>query len=199
MSGILLSIVPGALTTQAPHAMRIFSIIPFVQIISSIGLVWLFDMIRRKGTKYYSIIIGIMMVSIIHFFRQYFQIFPVLHADSFQLPLSNSIRFLIQNEDEYPTILVSNTDALYQSYMYYLYYRMFDPDTYQQSGGTISGGYSERHTIGRIQFRKMDTNTDLVPSPALIIGNIAEFQPGTGFHKVFLNTLGEEKIGALIL
>jgi len=89
------------------------------------------------------------------------------------------MRFPKQND--YDHVVVSNKDALYQSYMFYLYGVVYDPEAYHEYGGTVSGGYAETHTIENIVFRPIAdkdetegltlfvTNTDNVPEGANVI------------------------------
>ena len=39
-SWCLISVLPAAMTTQAPHVMRVFNLLPIPQVLVAIGLVW---------------------------------------------------------------------------------------------------------------------------------------------------------------
>lgn len=143
--------LPAAITTQAPHAMRIFTAIPVIQLLGGLGII-------AVGTLKKPLLIALpflIVLSVAGFGFNYFYVFPRTHSLSFQYSLARALEFLSERQDRYNTVVVSNQGALFQSYMFYLFYSRFDPVRYQELGGTISGGFDKEHTIGTIQFRRV--------------------------------------------
>ncbi len=74
--------------------------------------------------------------------------------------------------------------ALYQSYMFFLFYSQYDPKLYQLQGGTVSGGFAETHKIGKYEFRPINwEKEDKVSS--LFVGNVNDSPLGVSSKRVF--------------
>jgi 4-amino-4-deoxy-L-arabinose transferase-like glycosyltransferase len=163
--------LPASLTTGAPHAMRSYTFIPVWQLIGAYGFLELFRRIKIKNA---GILFLVMMdlgalLTMNSIWRNYFTEFPRLQSNSFQYALNKTLPDVISNEGKYNRILVSNQGDTYQSYMFYLYHAKYDPVIYQKSGGTVSGGYAETHTIGKYIFRPIDWEKDrLLPNTLFI-------------------------------
>ena len=171
LSLIFLSPVSASITTDFPHAMRMFNAIPGPQMLTALGVVYLasFELWRRLKWG----IGGIIVFSCLALFRCYFVNFPVEQSDSFQYPLKQAISYVIENEGDYERIVFSNKDNTFQSYMFFLFYSKFDPVEYQQLGGTISGGFAESHQIGKFEFvssEKLKKPEELEEN-VLLVGN----------------------------
>lgn len=173
------AIIPAAITTQAPHAMRAYTSLPIWQIFSALGFVTFTDKFKKsfvitKISKLFFLLIFI--GSIGYFFGQYFYKFPLLQSRSFQYALKSAIPYVQKHQDKYQKIIFSNTDSLYQSYMFFLFYMKYDPTVYLQQGGTKSGGYAETHTFSKYEFRPIDWKNEAANNGAnLYIGNLADF------------------------
>ncbi len=172
--------LPASITTEAPHAMRSFTFLPTIQIFEAIGLVYLYSLLSQSRVKILSLSMYTLFVvmGIWQFIRGYFIIFPKTQADSFQSALLDSMYFVGDRKNSFQTIVVSNKDNLYQSYMFYLFATKYDPSTYQKKGGTGSGGYAIRHTIENIQFRPIIWREEKKKGKILYVGNESEFDAG---------------------
>ncbi len=154
-------VAPG-LTTQAPHAMRSYNLLPIPQLIEGFGLVWLFEMVLQVKspknrtllfTTAISLLVICVAISIGVFSYLYFYLFPKHQSSDFEYALGNAIVYAANHKNDYKHIYITNRNNGYQSYMLYLYYTQYDPVKYAQMGGTISGGFSEIHTIDHITFQ----------------------------------------------
>lgn len=175
---LLSSALPGAITTGAPHAMRSYTFLPVWQLLSATGLVQVMKLLERNKPYlkfFYAVAVITLTTSIWYFTGQYFRVFPDSQSDSFQYAMPAAITYINDHKTEYRNIVVSNSGNLYQSYMFYLFYSGIDPTSYIKSGGTVSGGYAEIHTIGNIQFRPILWNTELKDGKTLYVGNTADF------------------------
>jgi len=192
----VVSILPGAVTTQAPHAMRTYPFVLPLQVLSSAGLVFLFRAFRGKRMR----ILGTCIVCIVvttgflQLIREYFVTFPKTQSDSFQYALSEALRYVKIHEDDYQSIVVSNEDDLYQSYMFYLFGSTVDPNVYQGYGGTVSGGFAETHRIGKYVFRPIRWQTEDQTGDTLYVGNMSDFPPSVITVSVMKNLDGTDAI-----
>jgi len=155
--------------------MRAVSAIPYWQIIGAIGVISLFDFVRKY--RGYVTVFGIVVlgVSIGKFAQQYYSLFPHTQSDSFQFALTQSIPYVRSHEHIYNRIVFSNQNNLYQSYMFFLFHSRYDPRQYLKDGGTVSGGFAESHRIGKYEFRPILWKEDRHKEKTLFIGNPSDF------------------------
>lgn len=190
MAGWFLSAaLPAAITTQAPHAMRAMTFLPLWQLLSAYAVTRVIERVKLP------MVLGLtaaVMLSLLSLRTNYFQVFPKTQSDSFQYPLAQALPVVFTMEDGYKHIVVSNEQALYQSYMFYLFYGRVDPGAYQRMGGTRSGGFAERHTIGKYEFRPIRADEALKPD-TLYVGNPEDFRTGTTIQEV-RNLAGQTRI-----
>jgi len=170
---IFASPLPAAITTQAPHAMRSYTMLPYLQIIGAVGFVSFWETFK-KYRVFEVLIIGL---SIFYFGKNYYGVFPKTQSDSFQYALTQSINYVTSHQQNYERVVFSNKDNLYQSYMFFLFYSRYDPHQYLLSGGTKSGGFAETHTLGKFEFRPIDWKKDFSLKNTLFIGNPSDFPP----------------------
>ncbi len=191
-----ISPLPGALTTEAPHAMRTYSFLPLWQFFTAYGVYYIYTLFQRKieRTIFIGILCSIFVFSGYTLFIQYFSIFPVKQSGSFQYTLPLALAYTIEHENEYNTIIVSNQENLYQSYMYYLFYSKYDPRQYHFSGGTYSGGYDETHAIGKYEFRPIVWEKEQFDKGILFVGNIKDFPYNVGEKATYTLLNGQEAI-----
>jgi len=193
---MLIAPLPAAITTDAPHALRIYQMLPIPQILTSIGLLQTFSFLKNYhiGKVIFTSLFSILVVSsLLYFYYEYFIIFPKTQSASFQYAISKAIPFVLETEKSYNKIVFSNKDNLYQSYMFFLFYSKYDPRLYQKQGGTKSGGFAETHTFGKYTFRPFNFVKEDA-SNTIYIGNNINFPTGISFIKKFANLDGKEVI-----
>lgn len=176
---IIFSILPSSITTEAPHAMRIFTVLPTPQIIESFGIVYFLLIIQKFSSKLFKIITYSMVFGslffIVEFYHSYFIDFSKQLSSQFQYGVVNALSYAIKNQNKYEKVVVSNKADLFQSYMFYLYQSKFDPYFYQKLGGTRSGGFAASHLIGKFYFTDPLT-FKLDKKPTLFVLNHAEIE-----------------------
>jgi hypothetical protein len=203
---LFISPLPAAITTQAPHAMRTFTILPLPQLFSAVGLLTCFYLYN-----YYlyhrlllSFFIGVSLLSMTYFYHQYFFVFPMEESSSFQYPLVKALNYALSHEDSFKTIYISNERELSQSYMRYLYMTKYDPKKYLSQGGSVSGGFAQEHRLGKYVFGRIAYNES--EKNVIFIGNDFDFKPPRAFRKdkkeikpkeFFYNLRGESAIYAV--
>lgn len=150
---LLSSPLPAAITTQAPHAMRSYTLIPMLQLLSAMGLGHILNRVRGKKRVIAGLCFGVVVaITFGKFIFAYEDRFPKEQSDSFQYAIRSAMTYAREHENEYKKIEFSHQGALYQSYMFYLFYSRLDPHQYLWLGGTQSGGYEATHYIGKYAF-----------------------------------------------
>lgn len=182
--------IAAALTTDAPHAMRAYTMLPAWQIIGGIGAWHTVRFVTSKKPIMAGFMALISVIGIIALAKNYFVLFPREQSDSFQYALTQAVAYVEQNKSTYNTIVISNEDNLYQSYMFYLFHTSYSPDRYHAGGGTISGGYAETHTIDHVQFRPVNWTEDQYIYNTMFIGNPTDFPEDRSFTEEFRNLDG---------
>lgn len=181
-------LAPGV-TTQAPHAMRAFTLLPIPSLLSSLGIIAIISTLARYVSKTVAIailffLVFIAMQSVSAFFMNYFETFPVNDSRSFQYALAKAIPFILKESNNYQHTVISNKNMLYQSYMFYLFYTKFDPKQYAKEGGTKSGGFNESHVIRNVIFRPIVWEKESKQN-TLFVGNPQDFPPSVSTLSTF--------------
>lgn len=158
---VIIAVLPGAITTGYPHAMRIYELLPLPQLIEAFGVIFLLSLVFSKtkiNPKYliFSTFFLIGVVSIVQFSYSYFFLLPAKISNQFQYGVLQAFKFVKERENKYDEIIVSNSGNLFESYMFYLFNSKLDPKKYLYLGGTKSGGFAESHKIGKYVFGKVD-------------------------------------------
>lgn len=170
----LMGVLPASIATQAPHAMRIYSMIPTWQIFTAFGISMMFLHAGKLKMVYAFTTVIIATSGFISFYVNYFAEFPKLHSKAYQYALSQAVPYVLENEDKYEKIVFSNYDNLFQSYMLFLYHSKYDPRLYQEQGGTLSGGFDMIHKFGKYEFRPIKWDEEK-SRKTLYVGNPKEF------------------------
>lgn len=192
LTWLLLSPVPAALTTDAPHAMRSYTALPMPQLLTSLGILQVFLLLKYNKVAV-TFLLLVIFGSVVFLFRQYFFIFPKTQSRSFQYALAEALPFVQRKEGMYDKVVFSNREHLYQSYMFFLFFNRYDPARYQKLGGTKSGGFAEIHRIGKFEFRPIDWENEK-KGKTLFIGNVGEFPRDVNAVRSISNLDGREAI-----
>lgn len=194
---IFSSPLASSLTTDAPHAMRAYTMLPMPQFLASVGFYKTFRYLyKRKLLLNLGSVMGtfVLGISILTLHNKYFLVFAQEQSSSFQYALSKSIFYVLDNEKSYDKIIFSNKDNLYQSYMFFLFNSRYDPVQYLKQGGTKSGGYDKTHAFGKFEFRPIDQKIEKIEKDTLYIGNPSEFSSDNGSIASFKYLNGVEGI-----
>ena len=175
---LLTAPVAGAITTDAPHALRSYTMLPMWEIFTGLGIMRAYGSVKNViGKKLFVISIScITILSITFFYINYFTILPKVQSGSFQFPASEVMKFVLHQEKSYTKIIFSNQEQLYQSYMYFLFYSRYHPSAYLKEGGTKSGGFAQIHTIGKYEFRPINWDREDKEKNILYIGRVKDFE-----------------------
>ncbi len=175
-----LAVTAASLTTGFPHAMRAINILPVPQILGAFGFIAFLGLIRnlpagRQGKKiqlaFVIFFAGFVTISVLWFFHAYFSLLPKELGNHFQYGVINALRYTDLTNEKYDKVVISNKDRLFESYMFYLYLKKYDPLLYQEMGGTVSGGFAQEPKIDKYIFGKID---DKISKNTLYVLNPSE-------------------------
>lgn len=181
----LSSPLSASITTESPHALRSLTFIPTWEIFASIGILFFYSFIKKDIMRKVFLFLSalVILLTIDFLYKQYFEVFPRTQSGSFQYALSKTIPYVIQNENKYKRVIFSNSDNLYQSYMFFLFYSKYDPALYQKEGGTVSGGYAATHKFGKYEFRPINLGSE--KRDYMLVGNFSELNiQGESINKI---------------
>lgn len=189
--------LPAAIATQAPHAMRSYNFLPTWQIFAALGLTYMFFKLQKLKVLLLLFSFALfVIVSLADIYKNYFIVFPKEQSSSFQYALSQTIPYVLSQQEKYEKIVFSNQDNLYQSYMLFLFHSRYDPWLYRQQGGTKSGGFAETHKFDKFEFRPIEWNKEKKSKNILYIGNPTDF----GEEKAIFNGYYlDKKIGTKVV
>jgi 4-amino-4-deoxy-L-arabinose transferase-like glycosyltransferase len=197
--GIFISPIPASITTQAPHAMRAYTFIPFVQIVEALGMWWVVRRLSKQQLRIFAVVIGMVVsMGLTKFWQGYFVRFPLEQSDSFQYAMADAVTFARSVQADYRTVEFSHQGALYQSYMFFLFYTRFDPHEYLRLGGTISGGYEEAHIIDKYAFGMLPVKYEDMKKSVLYFYDSTMVPEGARVIRRFVNAGGKEAIVAAV-
>lgn len=179
-----LSPLPAAIATQTPHAMRFYNGLPVWQIFPAFGLAYILFHLKKYTVLALFTFVLLAILSLNAFYINYFIAFPKEESGLFQYSLSISIPYVVKHQSSYEYVIFSNRDNLYQSYMFYLFYTMYDPVLYQKEGGTKSGGFAQIHKFDHVAFRPIDWKKETLTN-TLYVGNPSDFPSDARIVKVF--------------
>lgn len=129
---ILITPVAASITKAVPHSLRTIFGIPAFIIISTLGLVQLFKII--KNNKYYNYVVYLLVIFIffefVLYLHFYYHHYPKLYSSDWQYGYKEAVDYIKDNQDKYDSIYLTNEHG--RAYMYYLFYTQMEPDKAQE-------------------------------------------------------------------
>ncbi|HEX7042788.1 MAG TPA: glycosyltransferase family 39 protein [Patescibacteria group bacterium] len=175
-SWFLITPIPASVTTGVPHAVRALNFLPIYQVFVGLGLLCALRWIGKYGKyaklSFVAIVFAISMFNFIYYIDQYFVQQSYYTAYDWQYGYAKAVPYIIQHENDYQRIVVSNQPPLDQSYMFFLFYLKYDPALYQSETKDASGGFRENHSFGKFEFRPIGNEKE---SKTLYVGRPSDF------------------------
>lgn len=148
----LLGPIPAALTREAPHALRAMSMVPFIAVISAMGV----DFLEQKFRKKYLITFMIIAVSLV-FFANYFINFIITYPSQSSKDwqygykkIFTDPKLQLETKDR---ILISEKQG--QPYIFALFYLKYDPEKFRAEvvrNSVDKWGFSTVKSFGKFEF-----------------------------------------------
>ena len=176
LAWLLMGPIPASITWDIPHAIRVYSMVVPLVILTSIGIYYSTLFFRKNKVVFPVFIAGIFFLfalSSYYYFHQYMIHLPIERSKDWVYGRKELSEYLEKNKYKYDRIIVST--SLEWPYIFLLYYSRYDPQKYLNQGGTLSGGWGEEgnkyDTYEFHKFRSEDRNLPKV----LFVGKPEEF------------------------
>lgn len=170
---LLVAPIPAALTRDTVQALRSMSFsVPLIYFIS-LGIYFIVN--KYKNIFLYCLIFGAYLLSFIYYGDLYLNHMIKKSPDDFLYGYQQSMEHLIQNQNKYNQIVMS--DFYGQAYIYYLFYSQYPPQKYQQQAKLTensSGDTGKVEQIDNIKFTTPDFNLIKTQPNTLAIFNYNE-------------------------
>ncbi len=171
--------IPAAISTGTPHAIRSILFLPIPQIMIAVGLIvainWSRQQIQKisksKALIYFPAILVILsyIANFTYYLNQYYVNLDKEYAREWQYGYKELVETLKPIEDKYDKILV--TTAWDQPYIYFLYYKNYDPRVWINNGEFNKG-------FDKYEFRRVIWAEDRNLKNTLIVGSFGEIPEG---------------------
>lgn len=125
---LLISPIPASITKESPHALRSISAVPFIAIISSVG-VFKFASFFKKSFYIYPTVVSISLIGFFIYYKNFLTVYLNQSANEWQYPykkiFENSSDF-----NKFDHVIIS--DKLGQPYIFALFYLKYDPEKFKE-------------------------------------------------------------------
>ncbi len=130
---MLIGVAPAAIARETPHALRIESILPTFQIITSIGVIMFIS--KVSSIKIKNFVIGItfllLLINLFYYLHGYYIHYPREYSGEWQYGYKESIAFVKKQEQNFDEIKI--TTELGRPYIYYLFYTKTNPEKFRKT------------------------------------------------------------------
>ncbi len=172
---LLLSPLAPSVTNDVPHAVRSLTMLPMIEIMVALGGISLFTFIKNnrvygRSLMYPFVVAGVVVVffNISYYLDQYYVQAPYFNAKDWQYGYKEVVAKLESPEFKTQKIVVSDVAPLDQSYIFFLFYTMFDPAQYQQAVSNYSK--TGIRAFENYTFRTIDWEKDIKNKNTIFVG-----------------------------
>ncbi len=182
---ILIAPIPASVTIDIPHAVRTINMLPVPQILSALGLLYVYMKIMQQKKILRAILFTcialFMAFNVAYYFMQYFVQMNYYYSKAWQYGWKEAVEYARVESENFDQVIVTNMSPLDQSYMFFLFYNKYDPHTYLSEGGTKSGGFAAEHTaFEKYIFRPINWDEDKYLTNTLFIGRPGDLPDNIG-------------------
>ena len=159
---LLIAPLPAAVSTPNPHALRDLNILPLPQILTALGLYLTYQVIKK--VFFQRVFVIAMILIIIGFFINYLYLYYVVTAKVTASDWADGYKqlaeYMIPRESRYQKLVVSG--HYWQPYIYFLFYKKYNPSLYQKYGHQtgfgkyVFGGTSWDRDLGRSELNNVN-------------------------------------------
>lgn len=168
----LIAPVASSVTWGVPHSLRSEIYLPTYQIFASIGVLTLISYSKNKVVPVS--IASLLLVNFVFYIHQYYKHMPQEFSKAWLYGRREAALFSESEKDNYDRVIVST--KLEQPHEFWLYYLKYDPNKYQQEGGTVSGGFLEdRNKFDKYLFKPIEYEKQKKEAKTLFVGTPKEF------------------------
>ena len=136
---LLISIIPAAITRDAPHALRSLMMIPPIVMIAALGIGFCFNdlnhLSKRLNKALALILITIFLFSLYLFWNNYSGKYVTNYSWSWQYGYKEVVEYIKENGDKYATIYI--TKKYGEPHEFILFYSQYDPERYRSDPNLV--------------------------------------------------------------
>lgn len=149
-----LGIIPAATARETPHALRIETVIPTLQIVSAYGLLKIYLFFNKLRTRFFalSLICAIIIINFLYYLHGYYVHYPQEYSGEWQYGYKESIAYVNSVKDKFDKVYITN--KLGRPYIYYLFYTKTNPEFFQKTAliNRDSFGFVKVERFGNFYF-----------------------------------------------
>jgi 4-amino-4-deoxy-L-arabinose transferase-like glycosyltransferase len=176
---ILISPLAASLTTDTPHAVRTIVFLPMFQLLTAVGIVFVYNLLKRIYlNNNLKIRIGLLVIvffvfcsitiEVSRYFDLYFLHLNHEFSQYWQYGYEQIINYVQQNRNKYDKIVIS--ENLEQPYIFFLFYTKYTPSLYQKTGGSYMNNFDI------FEFRTINWVNEITDGKTLYIGTAKEIE-----------------------
>lgn len=179
---IIIGIIPAGTARETPHALRIETVLPTVQILVAYGVIQSFFLLKKRFSGHIVrlsfIFFGlVLLVNVLYYLHGYYAHYPRIFSGEWQYGYEESIAYVSAHKHEYDTIYI--TDKLGRPYVYYLFYEKTNPKEFQKTadierevlGFVNVKGYGNYVFLRELPHEKATDKTLFVNTPEAVPSN----------------------------
>lgn len=157
LAWILLAPLPASFGVPSPHALRSLNMLPMPQLLSAMGIVWAFLYLKSNRRIIAGIFLSFIIVAFFYrYLLLYFGTTPNLAAKDWADGYKQLTRYVFKHEKSYDKVVVSG--HYWEPYVYFLFYKQYDPSLYQKYGS--SRGF-DKYVFGGTSWDKEKNSIEL--------------------------------------
>lgn len=151
---LLLGIVPAATARETPHALRIETTLPTFQIITAVGVFFIFRKISNlsilSNLRYliFFLLFSFFIFNFLYYLHGYYKHYPREYSSEWQYGYREAINYIESVKNDYDKIYF--TDVLGRPYVYFLFYTKYDPNKFRNNS------HVERDVFGFVTVNSFD-------------------------------------------
>lgn len=120
--------IPAATARETPHALRILSLLPALEIIIGFGFYEIILLIKQKFSYLqkiflYALFTILLFISFFYYTHNYFIHYPLNWSNEWQYGYKEMVKYVTDNQYRYDTIYI--TEALGRPYIYFAFYNKY--------------------------------------------------------------------------
>lgn len=153
---LFLGVFPAAITRESPHALRAIAMVPFISMVSAMGLFVIKTKFPQKHlVELISIIVFLALFA--NYFYNFSTVYPIQSSESWQYGYKKIYSDFKDQFQNYDQIIISDEYA--QPYIFALFYLKYDPLVFQKEvvrNSVDKWGFSAVSGFGKFIFGKTD-------------------------------------------
>lgn len=165
---LLITPVAASVTFDVPNAVRVLNYVPVLEIFVAIGTVFALQKLLKLNLGLLLILFFLLfsVLNFVYYLDQYFVQYNYFSAADWQYGYEQTVPSVAKMQNNYQRIVVSDTQPMDQSYIFFLFYLKYPPELYQTQR-------TKEHDFGKFTFQSL-SNTAITAN-TLYVGTPDNF------------------------